>query len=132
MAKHKLFLREIFRIWAQWFGIGLASIAAGITIGILLRNGVSLREARAIGLSVGFVLALAFWVLIGRMFVVRPVECARAMTATIVGFDSRANGFAPAFAAAVVCLSLYTSQHTLPLHSVTTLPITDFHALPKY
>jgi hypothetical protein len=74
MAKHRFFWREIVRIWAQWFGVGLASIPAGITLGILLRNGIARKEALEIALSLGFVLALVFWILIGRMFAVKPIE----------------------------------------------------------
>lgn len=133
MATHKLFWREFSPVLAQWFGVGLASIVSGIALGIMLRKGIVQTEARAIALSLGFVLALAFWILIGRLFVVRPIECSVGMSPTSIQFEvsGGAYGPSPAFAAVVLCISIYTVHQSLPLHGAPTFTATNYHVLPK-
>jgi len=133
MAKHRFFWHEIFRIWAQWFGVGLASIPAGITLGLLLRSGVGQKEARAIALSLGFVLALAFWVLIDRMFVVHPIECAIGISSNVIQFEVSAGAAkpSPTIAAAIVFVTLYTFQQPLTLPGGATLTTITCHAIPE-
>jgi hypothetical protein len=127
-----LFWREFSKILAQWFGVGLSSILAGVTLGILLQNGVGQKEARGIALSLGFVLALAFWVMIGRLFVFHPIECAKGLSSTVVQFEANASAFpAPAYAAAIVIISLYTFQQPLTLHGAPTVTTINYHACPK-
>ena len=114
MTRHNFLWHEFSRILAQWIGVGLSSLIAGIMLGILLRGGIQQKEARSIALSLGFVLALVFWVLIGRMFTAQPIECAMGISSTVVQFErSGTNNDPPAAiaAAVILCVSLYTFQH---------------------
>jgi hypothetical protein len=101
--------RELIRVWAQWLGITLAAIVAGIVLGILLKNGVGTNAARAIALALGFVLSVLFWWKIAHLFVARPVPCANAIsTTTVFQFQTQGVSPVPAFAAVVLCVSLYS------------------------
>lgn len=87
MSTHKVFWPEIMRVWVQWFGLGLAAIPAGLTLGILDRYGVNQKAALAIALAVGFILALAFWLLIARWIAVKPVEYTTGVCPTVVSLE---------------------------------------------
>ncbi len=102
MSTRKVFWPEIVRIWAQWVGIGLAAIPAGLTFGVLLRYGINERAALAVSLAVGFGLALTFWILIARHIAVKPEEYTTGVSPNPISLEPMA-----AFAAtAVLCLTL--------------------------
>jgi hypothetical protein len=109
MSTDKVFWPEIFRMWAQWFGIGIASIPAGIILGLLLRSGVSSKNSIAIALSLGFVLSLTAWFLIGRLFVIKPVPCAIVASSNLVQLTQLTQP-QYALATAIFVVSLYPIQ----------------------
>jgi len=121
MATHRLFWRELVRAWAQWVGLGIAAIPAGIILGSLERQGVSERASLTIALIVGFVLALGLWILIGRHFSVLVVQYTQAAASpTILQFAGEQGALIPAgaFAVAVLAVSVYCVQ--LPSHNLST------------
>jgi hypothetical protein len=101
MSTRKLFWPEILRVWAQWFGLGLAAIPSGLIFGILEQRGTNQKAALAIALAVGFALALTFWVLIARLIAVKPVEYSSGVCPTVVSLE-------PAYAVAAVALLCIT------------------------
>lgn len=128
MSIHKAFWPEILRIWAQWFGIGLASIPSGLLLGILLRYGMKDKEALAIALSLGFVLALVFWVAIGRWFAVPEPQCVLAVSSANIQIEPVP---ALAFATAVLCVSLYAVQQPPAIHGMPSTMTANPDALSK-
>src|SRR4029077_9800736 len=105
MSTHRVFLPEIMRIWAQWLGLGLAAIPSGLTFGILLRYGIGQTAALAFALPIGFVLAVIFWVLIGRWIAVKPVEYTMGFCLDTIALDR-----AGTVAVAMLCITLHSYQ----------------------
>jgi hypothetical protein len=125
MLTHKAFWREITGVWAQWFGLGLAAIPAGLILGILEQHGMDERKALTIALAFGFVLALVLWIWIGHHFAVVMVEYTFAAATTTFQFEGTEGALVPAaaFATAVLAMSLYvvppaSSQYVTPAVSI--------------
>jgi hypothetical protein len=121
MSTGKSSWRELVRVWAQWFGLALAAIPAGLVLGILEQRGVNERFAIGTALAVGFVLALVMWIWIGRQFAVMVVEYSPAASPTVIQFESELGTYVPAgaFAAAVLVMSVYCIQVPLANHMST-------------
>src|SRR5271170_7687062 len=68
------FWPETRRVFGQWVGVALASVLSGLFLGILVRLGLDQERALEVALPVGFLLALLFWVLVDRWFLVRTAR----------------------------------------------------------
>lgn len=126
MATPKWFWPEIMRIWAQWMGVGIASIPAGITLGILLREGVSQPAATAFGLSVGFVFAGILWMLIGRLIGVRPVRYTMGFSSTVLSLEPACA----VAAVAVLCVTISVPPQTGSVDQSSGVNPVAGHAIP--
>jgi hypothetical protein len=133
MEKRSFYWRETLRTWSQWAGVAGASIAAGLLLGILLRAGVAERQAQSISLAVGFVSALLLWAMIGHWLAARPVEMTTGFSASVIQFEfaPEASHAAPAFAAAVLCISVQMPAQPTPLHCVTPLSPVNINAVSQ-
>jgi hypothetical protein len=102
MSTRKVFWPEIMRVWAQWVGIGVAAVPAGLTFGVLLRNGIDEKAALAISLVIGFVLSLTCWIWIARHIAVKPDEYTTGVSSNPISLEPMG-----AFAVtAILCLTL--------------------------
>jgi ABC-type Fe3+-siderophore transport system permease subunit len=104
MAKHIFYWHEVRRVAAQWIGVALASVLAGVLMGTLIREGFADRLALKVSMSAGFTLAVVFWVLVERRFAVVGIRSANAFSPTAIQFQTAA------FATAVLIVSVYTVQ----------------------
>jgi membrane-associated phospholipid phosphatase len=115
---------EIRRIFAQWAGVVLASVLAGVLLGMLEMGGANEKMALEISLPAGFILAAILWNLIGHRFAVTIVRYAVAGAATTVEFQGERGMPLPtaAFAtAAALVVSVYCIQAG---------PVSQHHASP--
>ncbi len=122
MTTYKAFWPEIFRIWAQWLGIALAAIPSGLLLGILQRDGINSKVALAAALATGFLLALVFWVLIGRLFTIKPTEYTLGVCTNVISLERADGGQGQSF------VSLYSFQS--PSGHVQIVR-TVHHAIPE-
>ncbi len=106
MLVRRLFWPELIRVWAQWLGIGLAAIPSGLILGVLEKHGTDHKAALAVALAVGFILALAIWLLIARQTALKPVEYTVGVSYTVISLE-------PACAVAAVALLCVTLSGTL-------------------
>ncbi|HLM81074.1 MAG TPA: hypothetical protein VK302_10620 [Terriglobales bacterium] len=132
MSTRTVFWPDLRRIIAQWAGVVLASILSGVLLGILLRWGFAERLAFGIALATGFLLALVFWIVIGRQF--KPVAIEYTIAVSPVGVQYEGadtmNWPTPAFAAAVLCVTLisyHPAQRTLDQGATSAI----HHAIPE-
>jgi hypothetical protein len=133
MARRRLFWRELLRTWMQWLGVGIASIPAGLLLGAMLKEGFPLREARAVAVPVGFILALAIWGLLGRRLAAKVVPFAPAISQTVFQFEVSDGVIrtSPAFAVVVLCISVQIPSNGPSTHQVKTFTPVNIYALPQ-
>jgi hypothetical protein len=133
MSTHTAFWPETRRAIAQWAGIVLASVLSGSLLSILLRQGMNERLALRVALSVGFLMAVLFWLLISRRFAGTAVEYTVGVSTNVISLE-RADGTQEqslALAAAVIiCISLYPSQPPTSQGGVPIM-VSVHHAIPK-
>jgi hypothetical protein len=108
MSTRKVFLPEIMRVWAQWIGLGLAAIPAGLILGILEQRGINEKAARAVALVIGFVLAITFWILIARWIAVRPIEYTTGVCPAVISLEPAY----PIVAVALLCVTISVQPAT--------------------
>jgi urea transporter len=68
MSFHMPFWLEVRRAIARWTGVILASVLSGLLLGALRRQGMAYRSALEWALTLGFILALLFWIWISSQF----------------------------------------------------------------
>jgi hypothetical protein len=101
--------RKFLQIWAQWLGIGLASVFGGILLGLLLKSGLSQPMSLSIAVVCALTLSFWLWKIIGRQFLVRQKQSYFGVSPYVV----QIGGPQPAIAAVVIC---YIFLH--PVHHV--------------
>jgi len=89
MSTHTALWPEIRRAGAQWSGVVAASLMSGLLLGVLLRQGARQRLALEIAMSVGFLLAVIFWMLINRRFTVKPIQIQTPVSSNVPTFEGQ-------------------------------------------
>lgn len=103
MSMHLAFWPETRRVIAQWIGLVVASVLSGLLLGILMRQGLDREHALETALPVGFLLALLFWVLVDRWFLIRAarISVPTPISPNVMNFEQQpvmaAYSSAPAF-----------------------------------
>lgn len=115
MSMQTSFWLDVRRVSAQWLGILAASVLSGSLLALLLYAGVGDRLALGIGLAVGFVLALFFWVLISRRMRVLTVDYTVTASATVIQIEGD-GAYMPAWASGP--LQVRSLQQAAPLINI--------------